>query len=85
MFLGLIRDVVVVKSSLEASSTNKSFSRCGDLDEKQDSHSGGILAVVSVRSVGDFVEVDLDVFLGLIRDVGVVKSSLEASGAETNQ
>lgn len=55
-----------------------------------DLHSGGILAIISVRggsglSVrrrGEVSEMVRDILLGFSRDVGVVKSSLEAGSAE---
>ena len=60
-----------------------------------DLHSGGILAIDGVTSGrsrsgvsvgrGQLGEMVRDVLLGLIRDVGVVKSSLEAGSAEARQ
>jgi hypothetical protein len=45
-------------------------------------HSGRILAIAGVRSgTGDVGEMVRDILLGFIRDVGVVKSSLEAGSA----
>ena len=58
-----------------------------------DLHSGGILAIVgvrggsslSVRRRGNVREMVRDILLGFSRDVGVVKSSLEAGSTETHQ
>jgi hypothetical protein len=51
-------------------------------------HSGGVLAIAGVRSGsgvsarrGDVGEMVRDILLGFVRDVGAVKSSLEAGSA----
>lgn len=55
-------------------------------------HSGGILAIAGVRSGsgvrvrrgGDVGEMVRDVLLGLVGDIGVVESSLEAGSARAH-
>lgn len=47
-------------------------------------HSGGILAVASMGSGSDIGEMVRDILLGLVGDIGVVESSLEAGSAEAH-
>jgi hypothetical protein len=92
VILGVVRDVRVVKSSLEASSTGGYQYGAHDRTDfctEYDLHPGRILAIagmrsgsgVSVRRGGDVGEMVRDILLGLVGDIGVVEGSLQAGSA----